>query len=316
MKKYDTRLNGRITVSLAALTIATGLGFTTQANAQSNSGEDTTAGLHQIEDVGGPQRINYSGWLRMLTQRLTVGAAILSRSPDSEFVKETLIEERDNFDMALAALRDGNDELGIIGAETDRRIVHNLDIIAEQWVPFRAAIDGILSGDDVDKNLEFIAANNMVLRDAVIKTIDEISREYSNPAEMSAASAMLVNISGRQRMLLHKLVKEYCGVIYGVDALGTQEDMDATILLFNAVLQALLNGQPDAGILPPPTDEIRQKLQIFIDDWSKVEAILKRGIQATEVNSEVQIELFKDLTREVKQLSELVRLYALAAKVQ
>ncbi|MCK4711817.1 MAG: type IV pili methyl-accepting chemotaxis transducer N-terminal domain-containing protein [Marinosulfonomonas sp.] len=315
MKKYDTRLNGRIIVSLAALTIATGLGFTTQANAQSNSG-DATAGLHQIEDVGGPQRIDYAGKLRMLSQRIPGAACILSTAPDSESVRQSLIDDHEEFERILTALHDGDEEWGIIGAETDRRIHQRLDEIEVLWRPFHDAVDGILKGNDVDASLEFLATNNMALLESAVVLVSEVSREYSNPAEMSAAGAMLVNIAGRQRMLLQKILKEYCGVVHGIDALGTQEDLDATLALFHAVLDALLEGNSDAGVLPPPTDEIRQKLQVFSDEWHKVEAILDKDAHSSEAHFELQVELFEALSSEVKELSVITRLYGLAAKVQ
>lgn len=315
MNQQNIQKRRYIGAVLAALTITMGPGFTTQAQAQSGSGERNVTRLQQIEDVGGPQRIDHSGKLRMLSQRIPAAACILSTSPDSEFMRESLISARDKFDRVLIALRDGDDELGIVGVETDRRILHNLDIVMEQWTPFKVAIDDIIAGNDVEKNLEFLAANNMALLEAAVVLVSQISAEYSHPAEMSAAGAILVNISGRQRMLSQMIAKQSCGAIKGVEALGTPDEMHETLSTFNAVMNALHNGQTDAGVQPPPTDEIREKLGVFIGEWQNVESTLSQVTGVGSIDSEVQVQLFQVLTKNVNALSEIVGLYSIAARI-
>ncbi len=105
-------------------------------------------------------------------------------------------------------------------------------------------------------------------------TVGVISSKYgAELPELPAVVGMTVNLAGRQRMLTQKAAKEACLAAAGVDPQKNVANLTESLSLFDATLDALINGYAGT-IMPPPNDEIRAKLLQVKDLWTPVDKIL------------------------------------------
>jgi hypothetical protein len=275
---------------------------------------ETAAINNPSQDDGGNQRINYSGKLRMLSQRMPAAACVVVYSGNSDTAVQALGAASVEFGKILVALRDGDPDMGIIGAEKRRDTLAKLDEIKTRWEPFHAAINDILAGKNVDVSIKYLSENNMALLGAAKALVTEESAEYSNPAELTQADALLIDFAGRQRMLTQKIAKESCGIETGNASLGTMDNMKETVSMFEMTLNALRDGMPAAGVKAPPTDEIHNSLLAATDRWNKARMLLESVTGEGAIGSDTQAQIFDLLTNELKEMNAITGLYAAYSK--
>lgn len=302
---------------LSAFAITVGLCFSMQAyaqeaNAETASGNNAMAGY--VEEDGGTQRINSAGRFRSLSQRIPAVACVLVYSEDAEAMAPMLTKAGKRFNRILNALRVGDDELGIYGKEEKRRVLVHLDELSALWEPIFKASENISAGTNVEESLQYISENNMALLQAAKLLVTEIEAEYANPVDITVSEALLINYSGRQRMLSQKVAKEACGVATGNAALGSVDDLKATVSMFNATLMALKNGMPEAGLMAAPTDQIKEQLESSIKDWEGISAITSQITGEGSIDGKAMIDLFWSLDAARKTMNKITGLYADFAK--
>jgi hypothetical protein len=250
----------------------------------------------EIEDVGASARVDYSGRLRLFSQKIAADACYFASGLDPENAKALLIDAIAQYDRYIIGLRDGDDELGIFGPEKRTKTLKHIETLMALWAPFKAAGEALAAGENVEQNLAIIAGQNMALLDQAIILASEVNAEYANPAEMTAANAMVLDIAGRQRMLTQKISKEACGVKTADAAFGTLEDLKKTMHMFDASLTALRNGMPEAGIMTPPTPELVTSLEAAAASWAPINAgLLQLEASLADTPDEVSVDLFNRL---------------------
>lgn len=267
-----------------------------------------------LEDVGGSLRIAAAGKLRMLSQRLSVSACNHVAGVAPERSLEIFKASKAEFRQILTALVAGDESMGIIGAEGQRKTLAQITKVEALWQPFEAALDGIIAGADVETNVAYIAANNDALLAEANVLTSEVSGEYANPAEMTQASAMLVDISARQRMLTQKIAKLVCAVATGNASLGNPEDLSKAMEMYEVSLNALRNGLPEAGINPPPTPEIKVLLDASSENWAVIKTEISKVSGAGSVDIETQARIFDLLDKKLAEMIQISALYAKEAK--
>jgi hypothetical protein len=267
-----------------------------------------------IEDVGASERINFSGKLRMLSQRIPAAACNMAAGIEIDTSREILNGAVAEFAKIVDALEFGDDSIGIKGAESRRKTLMQIEKLRAEWTPFRQAAENIAAGQDADAALVYVSENNLKVLEEAKLLVSEVSTEYSNPAEMTQANAMLIDISGRQRMLTQKMAKEVCGVETGNQAMGDAEALGKTMGLFEASLVALKDGFEGAGINPPPTDAIQAGLDDIFNDWQGISADMKLVTAKDAVGLDAMSSIYGRLNVALKEMNDVVGLYSEAAK--
>jgi hypothetical protein len=267
-----------------------------------------------IDDVGGSFRIASAGKLRMLSQRISAAACNYAAGVGPEKSLEIFKAGKAEFRQILDALVKGNEAIGIIGPESRRKTLEEIKKVEALWQPFEAALDGIAAGTDVEANVAYIAANNEALLQEANLLTSEVSGEYSNPAEMTQAEAMQIDIAARQRMLTQKIAKEVCGVANGNAALGDVEKLAKTIEMYEVSLNALRDGLPEAGIGAAPTPEIKDLLDRSWEDWTVAKAEIQKVTGPGSVDTATQAKIFELLDQKLAEMIEISKLYTEFAK--
>ena len=260
------------------------------------------------------ERINYSGKLRMLSQRIPAAACHLNEAiaPDtSRAILENSIAE---FEQIITALEFGDTALNIQAPETQRKSLARIHELRENWAPFKAAAEAIIQGQDTKASLTYVLAENMTLLSNAQLVVEQLSKQYANPNSSSRASLMLIDISGRQRMLTQKMAKETCMIASAFGSTATEEDLAGTMRIFEASLEALRFGMPQVGVLPPPNSDISVGLESVFDDWLNVKPLLGSVLDGHQLDDTSHAIKFERLNVTMASANAVVSLYTEATQ--
>ena len=122
--------------------------------------------------------------------------------------------------------------------------------------------------------------------------------------------AVVINLSGRQRMLTQKMSKEMLLVAKGIDADANRASLKETAQLFDRTLTGLRDGSAELGLPPTESEVTRRQLAKVEDLWSSFHAVVRKVIDGGEVDVAKVAELNLPL---LKNMNTAVRLYEKAA---
>ncbi len=262
-----------------------------------------------VNEASGQERINFSGKLRMLSQRIAASSCHLMEGAAAEEAGKLLVAATVEFDKILGALEFGDEDLNVIGAEHRRKTLARVEGVKDAWAPIKAAASAMASGDLTEGNLKVILDGNMPLLAAAQALVTEIVGQYSNPNEMVQADAVAIDVAGRQRMLTQKMSKEACILASGHGNAGTQDDLTKTMQLFEASLYALTSGMPGAGIQAAPTLTIKDGLGTVSEDWDNVKPVLTTILSGDNVPAEMEATKFTLLNKTMVDMNKVVGMY-------
>lgn len=306
----------RITLgAVAALTLSTATQGLAQSGAITLPPEDPVALAQFLEDVGASERINLSGKLRMLSQRIPAAACNEHAGIAVEQSKAVLHAAKEEFDTIIAGLEFGNDDLNIIGEETRRKTLAAIAAVHAAYDPLHAALDDIELTGGTDEEVLNVAEHNMEVLEAARLLVSEISGEYADPTALLQSDALTIDIAGRQRMLVQKISKEVCLITSDIYAEASLEVLSGTISMFETSLNALQFGMDGAGIAPAPTDEILAGLERVQADWVEVGSLVKEVAAGGSIDDDARAIVFTGLNKTMADMNAVVGLYTENSKL-
>ena len=155
----------------------------------------------------GNERINFSGKLRMLSQRTAAAGCNLNAGVDPAGNAKILTASQTEFNKILGGLRAGNGDLKIEGAETDSGILADLDGVATSWAPINAAIVELTKNPGSEPSIEVINGQNLALLGSAKSLVSTIVGVYADNSDDDGLGAT-IDVAGRQRMLTQKMSKD------------------------------------------------------------------------------------------------------------
>ena len=266
-----------------------------------------------VEDVGGAERINYAGKLRMLSQRIPAAACNEAEGvavADATAMLEAAVAE---FDRIVAALEHGDEGLGILGPESDRKVLYDIQAMHAIWDPLHVDMDAMIAGDVDRGHAVHIAEMSPQLLDIAKHLVSVVVAEHSDPTAVLQADALTIDIAGRQRMLAQRISKNACLAQAGM-AEGALAEMAGAMEIYDVSMRALHGGLPEAGIQAPPTPAIAEGMTAIVARWEAVTPLLER-VQAGETLSvEARGTVFAEMNALTAEMNAVVGLYAEASK--
>lgn len=266
------------------------------------------------EDTGNAERIEAAEFIRTYTQEAVAAACFLHHDVDPDLSRSLLEDARTGFEKHIDALLNGNEEMGIIGGETRKKTIVGLNKIAETWAPVANAIDALTADPSDVSALENIKAADARLFKMSDKLVSVIETSYSNPAEVMQSDVMTIEIVGRQAMMSQKIAKYACKIYSGNASEEVMTKMSRAIDIYERSLQALIHGLPELGIRPAPTPEIDAKLSAVLSEWNAVRPQIETMIAEASVERDVVIDLFRHMSKEMKQLEDITHDYVKFSK--
>lgn len=266
-------------------------------------------------EIGASERVNYSGKLRMLSQRVVATGCNAVAGIDSEASEAAMRDAMAEFAMIVDALEFGNADLGINGVEKRRKTQARIQMLRDEWKPVAETLEAIDGGDRSETQLAVLAEKSAPLLEMAKLLVSDLSAQYSDPNAMLQMHAILVDISGRQRMLTQRMSKNVCLAASGVNQEKAKEELAATAQLFETSLLALSSGMLSAGINPPPTPEIDAGLKVVISDWQDLKPAVEAILNGDTISTEERARVFHGMNTMTGNMNSVVGLYSEASKL-
>lgn len=313
----DTFAQPRARSAFLSLIIALGL-FSPQVHAQTNATEQAaqTLRVQFLQDVGASQRIDFSGKLRMLSQRIVAAGCNYAAGIDPDSSGGMLNAAKVEFETIIDALEFGNPDLGIIGTEERRKTQVGISKLRELWAPTEETANLIQSGDNATETVTTIADQSAPLLEMAKLLVSELSAQYSDPTAVLQADALVIDIAGRQRMLSQRMSKNVCLISSGVNAETAPGELAGAAKMFEVSLFALRNGMADAGIKAPPNQEIAAGLDVVISDWENLKVIVEKVLAGNDLDTEQRAIMFNQANAMTGHMNTVVGMYSEASKLE
>jgi hypothetical protein len=207
-------------------------------------------------------KINLSGKQRMLTQRMTKLALLISLNINKEKNKKSL--------MTFATLH--NDTLEGFKGGDNKNINAQIVIIEKAWNPFFKNVKIVSEGKDKDgKALDYLVNNNEKLLKVSNILVTKYEEGNKSQNYMEKAMVTIINLAGRQRMLTQKMTKEKLLCVKGKNENSAK--LDKTVKLFDDSLTLLMTGNSTKKISKPTNKKIKDQLDKVALIWKELKPI-------------------------------------------
>lgn len=259
------------------------------------------------------QRIDVAGQQRMLSQRIARAACFISIDVDVATHRQILSDSVAQFQTSLVHLTDGGGAFDL-PPETDRRAKLRLRKMSMAWKSFGALLPPLLSDAPLpDGHIERLSElSNDLLTESnnLVSALEKRARDAGDSIDPQIAK--LVNVSGRQRMLIQKVGKEACLLqsrrAQSADARDTS-DLLTAMGLFEASAFGLSFGSTLLEIPVPPTLDLETDGFLNWQVWVLLSSTLS-VVDETALTSQELSELALELEIFMKDLDKTTERYA------
>lgn len=259
-----------------------------------------------IAEINYSNVINLSGKQRMLTQKMSKEAMLVTLGVDKANNLTNLKKTHDLFAKTLTGLRNGDDSLGLPPTKKPK-ILKALGKVDGLWAEFSPSINSIISnGTADDAQVSTLASKNIPLLKAMNRTVKMYESAATN-GDMNEALAIAINLSGRQRMLTQKMSKEFLLVAKGHETDVNTTNLDKTVALFDKTLNGLIDGDAGLGLSPAPTEEIAGQLNKVKSLWTSFKEHITGGQTPENIQAVAKqnIPLLKEMNKAVGMFAAL-----------
>jgi hypothetical protein len=247
--------------------------------------------------------INIAGRQRMLTQLLSLNALALSFDPNA---KNDLQEAIRVYDRSLNELEFGNknSKLQMCKNKDTQKICSKVKTI---WKPFKEELLKLLKNDG---DIEYILRHNIELLNASNSLVQSLKKENEYNF-LQEARMLLVDVAGRQRMLIVKMTKDRFSFDLNLDKEDAKKQLFDDITLFQNSLDDLIEGNPSKKIPKPANKEVINAYKKVAILWEKLSPVFSKDSLSINDLKELKIESknLLNLMNEAVSVAEKVKEY-------
>lgn len=248
------------------------------------------------------KRINTSGRQRMLTQRMTKLAILISLHIDKNRSQKKLMKFANLYNDTLSEFKTGETDFGF-SKESNAEIKKQIAVVEKLWKEFLDNVKVIAEGKDKKNNaLNYLTSHNQELlkESNVLVSLYEKSNTTQN--YMEKAMVKIVNLAGRQRMLTQKMTKEKLMCVKGQKEY--KKSLRKTIKLFDESLDTLISGNPEENITKPSNKKIIAQLNKVKKLWEELKPLYENW----KPDAKVLATIIKRNPILLKEMNEMVTL--------
>ncbi|WP_375254436.1 type IV pili methyl-accepting chemotaxis transducer N-terminal domain-containing protein [Yoonia sp.] len=300
----------------AATVVAFGLPAFAQSSASFENGTITLALARYAEDADTSQRIDLSGKLRMLSQRVVAEACFVQAGIATQDTIPALKATIFQVSAILHALEFGNTSMGVFGAEDRRKTLAGIAQFNGLWASMQSKALTIAQGDGTADDVAKLNAQGTELLRAAYMLVTTITTQYANPAEMRQADAMVIDLARRQQLLTQTMSRDVCLTVAGIETEDALDTLTTARAAFNSSLGALSAGMPSLGIQAPPTSKIDASLSNLRAIWFDMRQPIDAQLSGASLNQAQLSAVFYGASDLTRRMNSVVALYAAASRFQ
>ncbi len=227
------------------------------------------------------QILNLAGEQRMLSQRMSKELLLVALNHNSQGSLVDLQSSRDRFSRVFQSLRHGDAELAL-DAPGEDRIVKQLENVSRVWPPFETALQAGIARDSLTREDVTVIAD---LGQLLFGAADDTVQAYTEVAIEGSFITMVeiaMEQADRLRTLSQKTAKEYLLIAYGQNAEDNRAELKRSIEQFEAVLDGLINGNPELRLIRAPSEELQLQLKSVARGWEDWKPLLESALRGDE----------------------------------
>lgn len=255
--------------------------------------------------------LNLSGKQRMLTQRMTKNALLSAVGIDKTNSQKDLEFCANLYNQTLNGFIKGDKSLKLTATKNPQILAH-LKTIQTKWQPFYKSTLSIAQNSKLDQNaLKYVIGKNLEMLKLSHKLV-QMYKQDTKGSKISPQMAEKVDLSGRQRMLSQKMLKEKLLIMYKINAKDNIAKLAVDMKDFEVVLQDLIKGNKQRNWSPEPITHIVKQLKIVKSLWSKFKPLLlsknlsKKDLKNFNI---LNMKLLKNMNKAVKMYEEASDIY-------
>eukprot|EP00931_Biecheleriopsis_adriatica_P001247 TRINITY_DN10152_c0_g1_i7.p1 TRINITY_DN10152_c0_g1~~TRINITY_DN10152_c0_g1_i7.p1 ORF type:complete len:919 (-),score=267.14 TRINITY_DN10152_c0_g1_i7:154-2817(-) len=229
-----------------------------------------------VTDAEWGTTIDVAGRQRMLSQRMSKEFLFIAKGFEVEKNKAALTGSIKLFDTSLSALVNGSTDLGIAAAP-NQLVAAGLQVVVDLWKDFKALLEDNVAKETYGKSvLDAVAAGNVPL----LKKSNAVVGRLVDAAKSAGANTagLVVDIAGRQRMLIQRMCKEVLLISLDISAEANVKSLQGTSSLFDASHKGIVLGATWAGVPRLTSMCTLQQMRLVSYEWERfaplVETIL------------------------------------------
>ena len=129
--------------------------------------------------------------------------------------------------------------------------------------------------------------SRLIVSFAMVLTAGALTIGPSSAQSLTANEAKIrVNIAGRERMLIQRVVKTACFSSLGIERSRNREELVAAQDLFVQSLEALQAGNPVVGLSPETSDDLLADFAAIEAEWIEVTGLAGAAISPTGISTD------------------------------
>lgn len=213
----------------------------------------------------------------------------LSLNLDEQASLTRLREAHGAFGQALPAIREGVEELQDRGMIDGDALAVQLTMVTRRWTDMDRALQPVWDAGTVTiaQAGELIALSRQLGRS--IDRIHATLRQATDHNGVITVIGMAIMTTENQRALGQRITGEFLSAALGIDATGDPNDTDSLgqlVTQFDLLLRALQHGDPERGLIPPPTTQLREKLAEVERIWREMIPVLMAAVPGEQVSAD------------------------------
>ncbi|MEK6564514.1 MAG: type IV pili methyl-accepting chemotaxis transducer N-terminal domain-containing protein [Candidatus Omnitrophota bacterium] len=259
--------------------------------------------------------MNLSGRQRMLSQKMTKEALLATSGINAEENRKNLKETMNTFEKVLKGLRDGDAALNLPACENEE-ITAKLDkinLLFDEMVPLLSKVTegGVLTPAE----LPVLAKLNLPILTTMDSTVKMFEQEAGKVLTKDPALALVINLSGKQRMLTQKMSKEALLMYLKIDMVSNSKMLRDTASLFDRTLKGLKDGDSELGLPKAEDTGIISQLDLVGSFWSVVKPLVEKTSNMDNyVSKEEAAAVVELLSTILKEMDKAVKMYEALSK--
>ncbi len=273
--------------------------------ADTNSATDLSSLIGDMMEEGNSLNytINLAGKQRMLIQRMSKVALLISLGIESQENSKKLEGFAKLYDQTLKGFKKGDKDLELTATE-NKDVLKQIDEVEKKWKPFYENVQKIVAdGAKAKDAIDYIIKNNeevLSISNDLVTAFEESNKDLDY---LSKFRLRVVNLAGRQRMLIQKMTKEKLLVNELKDS-SYKDKLKKSIELFDTSLTTLINGNKENNISKPTNGDLKVAYDKVEKLWSKLKPLYakdKLDKKELMVIVDENRELLKEMNAAVKK---------------